>query len=294
MTTATEEKPDAQPAITPMAVRGAALTPEQFKRNRLALIRFAKDQLVEATYRPDGKIIKTNDFYKIKDKYALTRRGAGALSEHYQFKQSNMVNTERTATKEYVSASYCCTVSDRSGRAVGVREGTCSTAEANFQTNATAVKYGAPWEWADGKYGKYKKAKGPADMRAAAHDNNMKAQKRGFVAAIIDAVNGHEILEVADEYQDIPEGEYEEISRKETPKEDAAREGVKAESNGGAPAKRVKIFLDLIGKDVFTEDERQHARTFVNGPKCTPEELENQIVRAEELMAHRTEGPFPE
>ena len=243
---------------------GTALSPEEYKQRRETLLWFVKFQMTEAEYDAKGRPIGTYDYYKLpgSDKLVLSKKGGELLGETYKYKVHSSKIVESTMQKDYVHARAEVVV-HRSGIIVGAATRSCSSAEKRFKSERTKAKYGG-------------------DYRAAINDVEAIAEKRAFVAAMIKACAASDILEVADDRDDIQDAEYEDVTDRSVPR---------SESNGGPSAEKVQALLKLVGNELFTDDERERVEAWVNSDKCTPELLEEQLVKAEDRIA-AVSGPL--
>jgi hypothetical protein len=259
--------------------RGVGMTPEQYKRDRMALLRFVNDQLEEAEYGARGKIVKVNDYYCLpgSKKKALSRRGADSTAEFFGIKILNMEEVRATLEKDYVSITERCTV-HRSDIIRGVREATCNSAEVKFQQPGNKKNYGAKVDFPQNGPPIIKEE--VPDWRAAENDIRARAQKRAYVQAVIHAVCGADILEVADDmdFDNIPEAEYEDITdQKDLP-------DPRPVSNGGPTPEQLMRLGSLIAKSCFTDDERNELKDWLNTSDATKEAVDDQIVRIEDRV----------
>ena len=276
--------PIARPEDLPEQFRDMAMTPEQFLKRRQALIELVKTQLVEATYGPRGKILRVNDFYRVpgSDKLALSRPGAGKLSDIYRVKPMEQKTDQHVYEQDHVMYRLITYVG-RGGQVLGVGTGSCSTSEKRFQSPKSRKKYNATFKNADSQDGELIEVD-PADYRAADHDVLTMASKRGYVNAIIDALSAHEVLQAADEYQHIPEGEAEEI--KEAPRMHPEH----------LTAELLTRIMSLVNhaqhQKVLSIDEAEKFFKWIWREDRTTEQVEKQLDLLEDRIIQAEEGPI--
>lgn len=245
-----------------------ALTPEQYKGRRQALMRFIKDQLTEAVYQ-NGRILKTNDYYRLpgSEKLALSKKGAELLGDHYKYKIARVEIDNRVLEKDFVSVSANVTL-HRSNIVVAAQVASCSSAEPGFQRQAK--KYG-------GEYDKRAKKAKNVDWRAALNDIEARAQKRAYVRAMIAACAASDILEVADDgpsgddVQDLGPEDYEDVTPRPADK-------------GGVTPAQLQRLLTLSADPAVDQAQRASLATWLNSPKASAEGAEELIVRLEEQI----------
>lgn len=153
-----------------------------FAANRTTLLKFVKQYLREAHYDARKLPIpgEMNDFYAVpgaKTK-ALTKLGAEKLGHLFRFGRSHTRIVASTETKEYVSATAECILTDQYRREIGSAVSACTTAETGFRSDAAKRKYGQ-------------------DYRAALNDVTARAAKRAYVQAMIVATAADEIFTAA-------------------------------------------------------------------------------------------------
>lgn len=155
-----------------------------FAKNRATLMRFVKEYLQEAEYDSRDLPVpgKMHDFYKVPGAQtkALTKLGAEKLGHLFRFGRSDTQIVSTTETKEYVSATAKCILSDQYRREIGSAVSSCSTAESGFSSERAKKKYGG-------------------DYRAALNDVVARATKRAFVQAMIVATAADEVFVAAEE-----------------------------------------------------------------------------------------------
>lgn len=155
-----------------------------FSRNRATLMKFVKEYLVEAEYDSRNLPLpgKMHDFYKVPGAQtkALTKLGAEKLGHLFRFGRSDTQILSTAETKEYVSVTAKCVLTDQYRREIGSAVSSCSTSERAFSSESAKKKYGG-------------------DYRAALNDVVARATKRAFVQAMIVATAADEVFVAAEE-----------------------------------------------------------------------------------------------
>lgn len=173
---------------------------ERFQKNRLVVLKFCRQLLVEAAYDEKGYLVpgQLNDFYLVpgaKTK-ALTKKGSENLAQLFRYFRGPTAVVSETETREYLSATVNVTLVDHYGRVVGNATASCTTAEKGFSSPNAQKKYGAVVVW---RKGADPDITTPADFRAAKNDVVARASKRAFVQAVIYATATDEVFHVADD-----------------------------------------------------------------------------------------------
>jgi len=247
-----------------------ATTPEQFKRRRVALMQFIKEQL-EPAVMDGNKLVRVNDYYKFpgSDKYGLSKKGAEALGTLYRYQVQDAEIVEHKCEKDYVYARARVTL-HRGGMVMAVKESSCSSAEKSMQRSATKYTLSG---------------KRDPDWRGADNDIVARAQKRAYVQAMIAACAASDILEASDaiDFSDIREADYEEVPNDVDPK---------PESNGGPTVEQLKRATVLLTHKSVTPEEREKFADWMNKSSCTKERMEDQLAALEDRIHTSDEGPI--
>jgi hypothetical protein len=155
-----------------------------FKANRDTLVRFVREYLEEADYDSRRLPIpgKMRDYYLVPGAQtkALTKLGAEKLGHLFRLGRARTTVVATTETKEYVSATAECVLTDQYRREIGSAVSSCTTAEKAFASDFAKKKYGG-------------------DYRAALNDVVARATKRAYVQAMIVATAADEVFTSAEE-----------------------------------------------------------------------------------------------
>ncbi len=199
---------------------------KRMARDRATILRFIREQLVEAEYDAKGRPIKgkMHDFYTLPgyDKKTPTKQGGEKLAQFFKLRRAKTESVERVCTKEFAMAAVRVELVDKWGVPAGSGEAAATTAEQGFQ--GAAAKYGQRKDQSG-------KITSEADYRAAFNDIVSRAGKRAFTQAVIYATATDDIFDATGE-----------IERK------AEAQGM---SDEAPPAKRARFpekFGDLSGK----------------------------------------------
>lgn len=253
----------------PDRYRDMATTPDQFKRRRVALMQFIKEQL-EPAEMDGNKLLRVNDYYKFpgSDKYGLSKKGAEALGALYRYQVMDAGIVEHKCEKDYCYARAKVTL-HRGGTVMAVREASCSSAEKSFQRSA--AKYTCS-------------GKKDPDWRSADNDIVARAQKRAYVQAMIAACAASDILESADEidFSKVEDAEFEDVTESPSPA-----------SNGGPTVEQLKRATKLLTHKSVTADEREKFADWMNKPTCTAARMEEQLALLEDRINASEEGDGP-
>ncbi len=168
----------------------------QYERHQQAVAEFIRTKLREAEYDEQGYPVrgKLNDFYQLPgyDKKTLTKAGSEKFGTRFRYRVLAAKTTHSIETPTYVSARVHVELVDAYGHPVGAFEAACSSAEAGFRTQTVQERYGAAFR----RQGDELVTIQAPDYRAGLHDICARAKKRGYVGAIITALNLQDVFDV--------------------------------------------------------------------------------------------------